>query len=102
MRVKAIGVKRLSGIGKTSGKPFDFAQITILRPIEVTASESFSAQGYGYEVSEIDLSVEALPKFAEVRFPAELDVQVDTLPGRKGLRSVVVGFLAQAKPASAA
>lgn len=90
MRVQAIGVKRMSGIGKDSGRPFDFTQISILKAIDVTASEKFSIQGYGYETSDIDVANEALGKFAGIKFPATLDLVVDTQPGRRGLRSVIV------------
>lgn len=92
MRVHAIGVKRMSGIGKESGRAFDFSQLEILRPLEVVASEKFTLQGYGYETTKLDLANDALPKFVDVRFPAVLDLVVSTEPGRQGLRSVVTGF----------
>lgn len=91
MRVQAIGVKRMSGVGKESGKPFDFSRLTILRPLEPAATEKFQMSGYGFETSDLDLANEALPHFAQVKFPANLDLVVDTIPGRQGLRSVVVG-----------
>lgn len=91
MRVTAIGVKRMSGIGKDSGKPFDFSRMTILRPVEMVTGDKFQMHGYGYETSDLDVENEALPQFAQVKFPAQLDLQVDTVPGRMGLRSVVVG-----------
>lgn len=90
MRVQAIGVKRMSGTGKESGRPFDFTQLSILKGIDVTATERFTLQGYGYETSDLDVANEALPKFAGIKFPAQLDLVVDTQPGRRGLRSVIV------------
>ncbi|SMB27284.1 conserved protein of unknown function [Sterolibacterium denitrificans] len=102
MKVKVIGVKRLSGVGKESGKPFDFAQISVLRPVEPATSEKFSLEGYGFEVADLDLATDAVAKFRDVRFPAELDLQVDNVPGRKGLRSVVTGFSAQVVSAGVA
>lgn len=92
MRVTVIGVKRMRGIGKESGRPFDFATMEILRPIEVTASEKFTMEGYGMETSPVDLAIDCLPKFAGVTFPAVLDLVTTTEPGRKGLRTVVCGF----------
>lgn len=92
MRVQAIGVKRLTGIGKESGKEFDFSRLTILRPIEVTASEKFTVQGYGFETIDIDLENEALAQFAGMKFPAMLDLVVDCKPGRRGLQSVITGI----------
>lgn len=92
MRVYAIGVKRMSGVGKDSGRAFDFSRLTILRPIEAAATEKFQLAGYGFEVTDIDVENEAVPQFAQVKFPANLDLVVDTVPGRQGLRSVVTGF----------
>lgn len=92
MRVTAIGVKSMSGIGKTSGRPFDFAQISILRPIEPMASEKFTINGFGFEISDLDLDKTALHQFNGLKFPLVCDLVVDTVPGRNGLRSVVVGI----------
>ena len=82
----------MSGVGKDSGKPFDFSRLTILRQIEVAATEKFQLQGYGYEVSDLDLLNDAVPQFAQIKFPCTLDLIVDTVPGRQGLRSMVVGI----------
>lgn len=92
MRVQAIGVKRMSGIGKESGKPFDFSKLTILRPLEAASTEKFQLAGYGFETSDLDLANDAMPQFAQVKFPANLDLVVDTVPARSGLRSLVVGI----------
>lgn len=91
MRVQAIGVKRLSGIGKESGRQYDFAQLEILRPMEPVAKKEFKLMGYGYETSKLDLAPDCLEKFRDFRFPCTLDLAVETVPGRNGLRSVVVG-----------
>lgn len=92
MRVQAIGVKRLSGVGKETGRQYDFAQLEILRPMERVAKKDFRLMGYGLETSKLDLALDSLEKFRDVVFPATLDLSVDTVPGRNGLRSVVVGF----------
>lgn len=94
MRVTAIGVKRMSGTGKESGRPFDFSRMTILRQMELVANEKFQLSGFGFETSDLDVDNEALPQFAQIKFPAQLDLVVDTVPGRNGLRSVVVGVKA--------
>jgi len=89
----------MSGIGKESGKAFDFAQVNYLRPLEPTAGPKFTLVGYGLESGKMDLAPDAMPKFAQVRFPADLDLEVETIPGRQGLRAVVIGFTV---PAAAA
>ena len=94
MRVTAIGVKRISGFVKDSGRPFDFSRMTILRQMEVVAGEKFQLSGYGYETADLDVENDALPQFAQIKFPAQLDLVVDTVPGRNGLRAVVTGIKA--------
>jgi len=95
MQLTVIGVTRMSGIGKESGKPFDFAQVHYLRALDVVSGEKFSLSGYGYEAGKMDLAIEAIPKFGAVKFPAVLDLEVDNVPGRMGLRAVIVGFKPQ-------
>lgn len=92
MRVTVIGVKRMSGVGKESKRSFDFAQVEVLRPMEQAASPTFKLHGFGFETSKLDLATDMLEKFRDVRFPAVLDLAVETVPARQGLRSVVVGF----------
>lgn len=92
MRVTVIGVKRMSGVGKESGRTFDFAQVEVLRPMEQAASPKFKLHGFGFETSKLDLAPDVLEEFREVRFPAVLDLAIKTVPARQGLRSVVVGF----------
>lgn len=94
MRCTVIGVKRMSGVGKESGREFDFAQIEVLRPLEPAAKKQFSLRGFGFETTKLDLALDALDKFRDVRFPVSLELVIETEPSRQGLRSVVVGFRA--------
>lgn len=98
MKVTVIGVSRMSGIGKESGKPYDFAQVVYLRPMEPMASEKFSLSGYGFETGKADLALDAMDKFAKVNFPATVELEMVQEPGRQGVKSVVTGF----KPVMAA
>ena len=102
MRVKAIGVMRMKGIGKESGNPYDFAQLMYLRPIEVFTKEKLSITGIGYEVAKLDMQIEAMHLFNDIKFPADLDVSLDQIPDRRGVKSVVSGFAGQPKLSSAA
>lgn len=101
MRVNAIGVQRLKGVSKT-GSPFDFARVMFLRPVEVTSGEKFTSQGFGFMQGEIDLSIDALHKFNDVKFPAMLDLALEQVPDRRGVKSVCVGFAPQVRAAQAA
>ncbi|WP_416242523.1 hypothetical protein ACLSSQ_09175 [Azospira sp. APE16] len=95
MKVQAIGVIRMSGIGKESKKPYDFAQLFYLRPIEPTAKETFQLAGYGYEVAKLDMELAAVSKFSRVAFPAHLELETIQEPGRSGIRVLVSGFKAE-------
>lgn len=100
MRVKVIGVKRVRGIKE--GRPYDFSKISYLRAIEPVATETFNVQGYGLEVGEFDLDKDALLKFSDLKFPADLDLTVDNVPTRRGLQAVVTGFQVPQVPRAAA
>jgi hypothetical protein len=103
MEVLCIGVVRMNGIGKESGNPFDFGTLRYLLPVEPVSKEKFQLQGFGYEVAELELATQALPKFAQVRFPCRLNLETDLVPQRRGIKTVVVGFKpAEAVPARAA
>lgn len=94
MKVHAIGVMRMSGIGKDSGKPYDFAQLVVLNPIEPAAKDNFNLVGYGFETSKLDMKVDAVRSFAGVSFPCVIEVQTEEELGRNGIRTVVAGFTA--------
>lgn len=103
MKVKAIGVMRMKGISKTTGAPYDFAQVMYLRKLEPVNSEKLTITGAGYEVAKLDLQIESLHKFNDLVFPADLDLTLETIPDRRGVKSVCSGFAAHSiKPAVAA
>ncbi len=92
MKAIVIGVKRLSGVGKESGKPFDFAQCTVLRALEPVAKQQIQIAGFGFETVDLDLAIDAVPRFGQVKFPAEVELETAEIIGAKGIRLQVVGF----------
>jgi len=101
MQVLAIGVVRMSGIGKESGKPYDFAQLIYLKPVEPVEKEKFQLRAYGYEPTKADVDNGSFEKFSQVVFPCRLELELDTIPGREGFRTVITGFkVAQVKQAA--
>ena len=92
MRVHVIGVVRRKGIAKETKKPFDFAQLLYFRPLEPVSTENFQMHGYGYEQATLDMELAALDKFAQVRFPAQLELETVQEAGRNGIRVLVSGF----------
>lgn len=96
MKAIVIGVKRMRGIGKESGKAFDFAQCEVLTPMNNVSGEKFNLTGLGYETSKLDMKMESLSAFNDVKFPATLDLVIEHEPGRNGMKAVVAGITAAA------
>lgn len=95
MKVNVIGVKRIEGTAKASGLPFDMCRLYCTVPIE-TGGAKTKVSGYGLEVAEMELEANVLPTFAQVKFPAELELKVDQRFQFGEFRSVVTGFDANA------
>jgi hypothetical protein len=100
MQIVATGVFRMTGVGDKG--PYDFAQLMYLKPIEPVKRERMELRGFGFEVAKCDLSNEALEKFNQCPFPCRIEIDTDTVPGRNGFRTIVIGFkLVQAQPKAA-
>jgi hypothetical protein len=93
MKFHLVGVKRIVGVAKASGAPFDMCRAYCLVPIEKAQGKT-SVTGYGFELAELELDAAALPQFAAFSLPAdvELDVEQKFLFGE--FRSIVVGVSA--------
>lgn len=91
MKLMVIGVKRIEGKGKESGLPFDMCQLYGLVPVDV-AQGKVRVSGFGFEVAEIELMPEALPQFATLKFPLELELKIDQRFFRGEYRSLVAGI----------
>lgn len=98
MKLTVLGVKRIEGNAKTTGNPFDMCRLFAMVPIEVTgAGSKVTVHGFGFELAEVNLDPDALPKFKDVRFPAQLELLTDSRPFRGKLETVVTGFAAAAR-----
>lgn len=93
MKMTIIGVKRITGIAKASGNPFDMCHVIGLVPIEVRAGGKLSLDGAGSETMEIPLDISALSEFKQLKYPAVVDMSVEPRPRNGKVESVVVGIL---------
>lgn len=91
MKFNVIGVKRIEGVAKATGNAFDMCRVYCLVPIEQSQGKT-KVTGYGAELAELELLPEALPLFAKVQFPSELELKVDQRFVFGEFRSVVVGI----------
>lgn len=101
MRVKAIGAYRMTGVAKTSGKPYDMGKLVILVPVENMASQNMTRVGYGSTVNELDVLPESIAKF-NFRFPCELDLVVDQQLQFGRLQAIIVDAKVAESPVKAA
>lgn len=89
MRVKALGAYRMTGIAKTSGKPYDMGKLVILVPVGNMATPTMTRVGYGSTVNELDVHPESISKF-NFRYPCELDLIVDQQLQFGRLQAIIV------------
>jgi len=91
MQFQVVGVKRIEGVAKASGNPFDMCRLYALVPIEVSEGKT-KVTGYGMEVGEMDLAVEAMADFAKVTLPCKLELRTEQSFRMGEFRTVVTGF----------
>jgi hypothetical protein len=77
-----LGVEAAKGIGKTSGKPYEFGKIFNLTPVRNWETEKGRSSHKGFTVDEekcVTCSVDALPQLQRLEYPcfAEVDIGID-------------------------
>jgi len=102
MKAICAGVTRQHGNSKKTGKPYDMARVIILQPVEVVANVDFSREGHGYQAVEIDLDAGALPRFASVKFPCELELTTTDRIFMGRIQTVITGYTPSAAQKAAA
>ena len=88
------GLVRRSGVSKNSGNSYDFTQLVVLVPVESVARENMQVSGIGYEVATLDAAPELQGLLSKARFPAVMDVTIETKPRAGGRVQTVVTSVA--------
>lgn len=103
MKILVAGVFRMSGVSHKSGSPrsFDMTQLVTLQRVEDVQTEKLVKGGHGYEPGRLDCKPEVLPMLKDVRFPAQLEVEIE-LQVRGGNQVPLVVSAAVVAPARAA
>ncbi len=91
MKTQVLGVKRMNGIAKESGNPYDMASIFVIVPIENVSKGNLNIVGHGYEVGEMPLEPEAIKQFENFKFPAVLDLTLEPLLYKGKISQIVTG-----------
>lgn len=92
MKLHVLGVKRISGTSSKTGNEFDMCNLVGIVPVQTGGGKSTRVEGYGFETAEVPLEPEALPQFAGIKFPAQLDLETDSRPYMGKLETVVTGI----------
>lgn len=102
MKVLVLGVKRMSGAKKDGKGTFDFAQVIIANPITPVNNEKIVIEGHGFEAGEIPLENGAERSFQGLKFPSQMELNLDHRLNRMGrIEAVCVGVnLGSSKVAS--
>ncbi len=92
MKMTVIGVKRVKGDKSKAGNPFDILSVFVLVPVENVSNDKVQITGAGSEMAEVPLDENALSKFLELKYPCQLDLDMDSRPRFGKFESVCVGF----------
>jgi CTX phage RstB protein len=90
MKATVIGFTHMFGTSKKNGKPYNFAQLSVLQPIVPQATSDFTRNGYGFEIAVLDADEKLGESLAGVKFPAMMDLVVDSVIRQGRLSSVVI------------
>lgn len=96
MRALVLNAKKTHGVKKSNGSPYEMYVVTISLPLKEFSSSTYNITGYGHDVAELPLDPEAFVKFAELKEPRVLDLQLESAIMFGDLKQVVVGFSAPA------
>lgn len=94
MKVNLIGAKRVQGNAKASGKPFDICTLFVMVAIEQVNNDKVQVIGGGFEIVEMPVLPEAFEKFANLKYPASVEIQMETQARFGKFESVCVGLAA--------
>ena len=92
MKANVVGVKRMAGTAKSSGNAYDMCSIRVLTPIETVNNPKMQINGAGFDVMEIPLTVDALPKFMNQKYPVQMDLVTEVRLRAGKPETVVSGF----------
>lgn len=80
MKVKFFAAYRRSGISKTSGRPYDFAEVAYVVPLRQVETEKFQQFGHGFDVKTLTLANQCIAEFAGIDVGEEVELKVNPNP----------------------
>lgn len=92
MKTTLIGCMHMSGVGKDSKRPYSFARLYLLAPIENISNEIMTRKATGFEAMELDIEPESVGKFLAATYPLRVDLETDMVPRAGKMVTVAIGF----------
>mgnify|MGYP001767571657 CR=1 FL=1 len=92
MKAHIIGVSRMHGTSKKTGRPYDMARCYVLQPCDVVANDAYTKVGHGYQVAEMEMRPDALTKFSDLKFPATVELITDNEMQFGRIITVITGY----------
>ncbi|MGI2221245.1 hypothetical protein [Shewanella oncorhynchi] len=78
-----LGVEAAKGVGKTSGKPYEFGKIHNLTPVRNWETEKGRSSSKGFTVDAekcVTCHINALPELLRLEYPCFAEVEIDIDP----------------------
>lgn len=94
IKLTVLNIIRRHGIGKDSGRAYDFTTVQYLEPVEQIGTEKFNQEGAGYDVSEMPGTPDLLAKLRGLKFPNSYEFETENRKTPRGYELVLSGVKA--------
>lgn len=94
MRALVLNVKHTHGFKKADKSPYEMFIITVALPLSPFSSANYSYDGFGFDTAELPIEGELYSRFADLKEPRILELQVEPKIVFGDLKNVVVSFSA--------
>ena len=92
LKLTVLNIIRRHGIGKDSGRPYDFTTVQYMEPVEQIGTEKFNQEGAGYDVSEMPGTPDLLERMRGSKFPGIFEFETDNKKTPRGFELVLSGI----------
>lgn len=91
MKLTVLNVIRRHGVGKETGRPYDFTVLQYLEPVEQIETEKFHQEGAGFDTNDIPATSEVLAYLKTQKLPGTFEFTTDTRKTPRGIEVVLLG-----------
>jgi hypothetical protein len=80
MKVTVLNAQRARGVSAKNNSEYDICTVAFGTPVQTVHRDNRQVVGYGLNAQEIGLDPAALPQFAKLNFPCEVDLLIEPDP----------------------